>query len=207
MSKGRQASVAVQRRVQELAWSGYSPSAIHRELFPAGLGSPDFVTLKTIQRMVRDVTVIDSSGPWSLLDPNGPEDARLILDLVDMWIGRRSDWPSKNLVGYIVRVRSVAPDVPGRWAHSLGRSYQLLASREKPDTRLLDFTLGAAPWKSDWDAWRWAETIRKSAAELGPYDAAALHALTYVSEMDLWSDDAGSAPTYIPKPPDRHEPS
>jgi len=154
--------------------------------------------------MVLDVTAKDTSGPWSLLDANGPEEARLILDLVDMWVCSRTDWPSKDLVGYIVRVRSVDPEMPGQWALTLGRSYQLLASREKPDTRILDFTLSAAPWKGEWEAWRWAETIRKSAAMLGPYDAAALHALTYVSKLELWSDDTDSTPIYTPKPPDRH---
>jgi hypothetical protein len=158
MSRGRQASVAVQRRVMDLAQEGFTPSQIHRELFPDGQGSPDFVSKKTVERMVKDFAPADSSGPWSLVGAD-PEEARTILDVLAHELTSRPVWPTRERARWIARVRTAAPDIPTAWAREIAHGYEIFC--EYPlMVRYIDLALILRPWASPSALAGFAEIVR-----------------------------------------------
>jgi hypothetical protein len=157
MSKGRQASVEVDRHLERLTFEGFGPAQIYRDLEQKGWFGGDRLSLRTVQRMVHHLRPADPSGPWSMAEAEDPEEARLVLRVLaavfESTAGRV--WLTKDLVVQIVRVQEAVPDIPPLWAYNIAQAYQVCAIQGR-DSRHLDFALGARPWESaeraDWFA-------------------------------------------------------
>ena len=111
-------------------------------------------TLRTIQRIVAERTVRDTSGPWSLNEA-GP-DARTVLDVlaavIDGTEGRTSAFTGDE-AQWVLQVSQVAPDLPPFERWRIARLYLGRASRVEP-TDDLDGFLAYAPWRDDGAGWK-----------------------------------------------------
>lgn len=171
-TRKRQASPQVYSIVVRMAGEGFGPAAIHRELEREGWpGMERGLDVRTIQRMVKELDGAepDTSGPWSFTDAE-PDEARRVLDVaafvVDATDGRL--WLTRELAGWVSRVRQASPCVPPAWAYALARAYRTL-SKQPPanqDARPLDTVLAAEPWRSeDRAAWYQELVIRTARQE------------------------------------------
>ena len=165
---------------QEAAmWAGFlggrSGSQIHREMQVNGLLTHPHpnVTIRLVQSRLREMqqmTPPDESGPWSVIDAD-PEDARRVLDVAayvaDVTDGRL--WLTRELAGWVSRIRQASPDVPPAWAYALARAYRTLSKQppEQQDARPLDIVLAAEPWQSEERASWYRELVQRSERELG----------------------------------------
>jgi hypothetical protein len=130
----------------------FTPTQIYRLLKDNEklLKGHDLPVLRTVQRIHRKAVPPDPSGPWSLADAEvDPDDAALVLPVLAEVIERSGGrWQqfSKDLAGWIVKVRVAAPDIPPRWAFTVAQSYQA-GEKHKEAVDGLDQMLGFAPWR------------------------------------------------------------
>ena len=133
--------------------------------------------IHTIQRIVKDVTIRDTSGPWSATD-SPPEDARLILDVLANMIafqGVRRVF-TKAEAAWILRVRKMAPGLRLADVFNVARSYMLAESKGE-STQGLDAVLAFKPWENKNRADNYMHAL-----EQGSVDEAAWHD----SKVDNW---------------------
>jgi hypothetical protein len=136
----RKVTVELDTRVRELVFLGYGAAQIHRQLASEELineeGNP---SEKTIQRMVKDYTPEDPSGPWSFAESTG-EEARLILPVLAAVLEQTAGDGgaiSRDIAAWIVRIRTAAPTLPPWDAYGYAILYRAAAAHKR-DTRELD---------------------------------------------------------------------
>src|SRR5947207_438706 len=88
---------------------------IHREV-TAKHGEPS-VSLRTVQRFLREFKPPDPSERWSIADDD-PEDGALVLSVVRMLIEESSSpwpswprWPTRAIARWIIRIQRAYPDL------------------------------------------------------------------------------------------------
>jgi len=127
-----------------LGWSGVQ---IHRHIEGKWKGR-DLPDLRTIQRMVRDISIVDKSGEWSIADSE-PEDARLVLDVfADGCANGYLFHISKDLANWVVRVKKIALGAPAQIVFFLAFLY-LTRDDTGVEIKGLDGYLAFTPWKED----------------------------------------------------------
>jgi hypothetical protein len=152
--KGQRTPLEIEKAIRGFAREKFTPTQIHRLLednkkLLKGRNVPD---LRTVQRIHRKAMPPDTSDPWSLADPEGnPEDAALILPVLAAATeesGGRWQRFSKDLAGWIVKVRVAAPDIPPLWAFSVAMAYWSGEKhKEAVDVEAFDQMLAFAPWR------------------------------------------------------------
>jgi len=141
--------IELEQEVKRLAMGEYSPSQIYKHLEAQGCFKP-MPTLRTIQRMVKEIAPPDLSGEWSLVDAE-PEDARLILDTFAEAAAHTAgrSFISKGTADWVVRVRRAAPTLPPYDAFVVAREYRRATdTRDSKHIRALDALLAFKPWES-----------------------------------------------------------
>jgi len=138
----------VEDEIRRLALMNWTAAQISRELEKR----PDFVGRvpqdRTMRRAVRWYRPDDTSGWWSVAEAD-PEDAALVLPVLAEGIERSGGWWqrfSKDLAGWIVKVRLAAPDMPPVWALQVAFSYWSHGRHDEPSDNL-DTMLAFAPWR------------------------------------------------------------
>src|SRR4051794_1240718 len=130
MGRGRETTAEQERAIYQLVQEGFTARQIYHELGAKGLLSGDNdVSLKTVQRRVREFARLDPSGPWSMVEAD-PEEARLVLD-VSAFVYSETEgraWISKERAKWIVRVRVTCPTIPIVLINWVAREYQRLHS-------------------------------------------------------------------------------
>lgn len=108
----------------------------------------DVPSLRSIYRGMDDIRLIDNSDPWHLADAP-PEEARLVLDvLADVIIltnGSKTSF-TKTEASWVLRIRTVAPDIEPCKVWGLARQYMLLENKKPADMAALDHYLAFRPW-------------------------------------------------------------
>jgi len=110
--------------------------------------------LYTIQRIVKDMTVVDTSDAWRMDDKDTkPEDLRLILDIltdvIESSYGEKLTL-TKAEVAWIVRISKAAPTAPSWLVWRLVQLYLLYESQGR-STKDFDIFVAYKPWE-DWEA-------------------------------------------------------
>jgi hypothetical protein len=136
-----------QEKIEELALNNWGPAQINRELQRIFPDRPGLPTLRTIQRIVKQVRPRDTSGSWRWHDD---EDPRPILDVLAVMV-LRSEGRITSLtwaqVQWIRKVRKGAPDLPPETLFYCAEQYRA-AEAERRDTSALDAFITLAPWRS-----------------------------------------------------------
>jgi hypothetical protein len=163
----RKVTVEQDARIRELVFLGYGAAQIHRQMAHEGLlneqGNP---SEKTIQRMVKDYTPEDPSGPWSFTDTADADEPALVFDVL-LHMNRVSHgrvWLSKDIAKLVARLRRAWPDIPPSWAYVMAQMYQERRARGGNLTTL-DLITAIAPWRctgppSSWDLFAPQSTLR-----------------------------------------------
>lgn len=75
----------------------------------------------------------------------------------------RGHWQrfSKDLAGWVVKVRVAAPDMPPLWALYIGQEYLVREYRKEP-VEALDQMLGFAPWRGKAQLYRYLRAMNMS---------------------------------------------
>jgi hypothetical protein len=188
-TRGKRASARVRNEVMRHVLEGRESSTeIHRQIFPPGKKFDDYVSTKTIQRLVaaRRAANAAPSPPWSFLDAE-PKDAARIFDVVgavfDISDGR--EWLTQELAGWVLRVRTAALGASYRCVWFLAHAYLLTKADPEPDSRALDLTLAIAPWTGPDQARHWTTMLRRGDL-LDDTDARVIEILEALASLEGW---------------------
>jgi hypothetical protein len=151
----------VYEAIRELAQErGWSASQIYRHLEneakddPAQLGRVP--TLRTVQRIVRDLVPADPSDRWTLAESD-LHAIRPVLDALGVVIadsGGHVRSITRQFADWVVRIHRAAPDLDAWEIVWLARGYQQEIGLDRP-TDYLDAFLALAPWRSGYGYRRW----------------------------------------------------
>ncbi len=169
MSRGRQTAIQIVDEIARLTADGYGPSQIFRDLEKRTWLGCEPVSRRTVQEIARVARGKDPTAPWSFVDTPS-DDARLVLDVLSP-IVRRTDgrvWFSKDLAGWVVRVRKAAPTMPPDWVHLVAHGYQW-SRADDHETHALDLTLATAPWQNAQNAQDWARLLHEMGDRVGDW--------------------------------------
>ncbi len=147
----------IQEKIEAKAMDGWTPSQILKYLDgelaedDKGRLPPD---IRTIQRIVKEVAIPDTSGTWSITDNEG-EDARLVLDILAANIVSKQGFMypdmkrkfTKAEAQWIIRLRKAAPDAPAKIIILLFQLYMRREAKGITDTADLDGYLAFTPWR------------------------------------------------------------
>jgi len=153
----------IEEEVQRLARLNRTAAQILRELGKRPEFKGRLPQERTMRRAVRWYRPDDTSGWWSVAEAD-PEDAALVLPVLAGGIERGGGWWqrfSKDLAGWIVKVRVAAPDIPPLWAFRVAQEYSWRESREEP-TDSLDTMLAFAPWHDESQLHRYLRAVERA---------------------------------------------
>ncbi|MDA0265152.1 MAG: hypothetical protein O3A93_13930 [Chloroflexi bacterium] len=139
----------IQDVIEGLAAINWTPAQIHRELSKRQELKPPLPTLRTVQRIVKEATPKDPSGPWNLAKSD-TEHSRIILDLIAYLINRtegRIHSITEKEAEWYVKVHFAAPDLEISSAWLLTRTY-MRRSEGYSSTEAMDAYLALKPWAS-----------------------------------------------------------
>jgi hypothetical protein len=153
----------IQDEIEAKALDGWGPSQIFRHLekkLEADVKHRYPPNVRTIQRIVQDMVVPDTTGEWSITDNEGA-DARLVLDIMAANIVSKQGFMypdmkrkfTKGEAQWIIRVRKAAPDAPAKIIWTLAQLYIRKERKGITDTADLDGYLAFTPWR-DKDCFR-----------------------------------------------------
>ena len=148
---GSRTNPRVVETIEALAWDGYGPAAILKEVqeeFGEGC-----VSLSLLKAIVKEVPR-DPTAPWSLYLAE-PEEAALVLPVLQAVITRSAGEHVLTIgeAGWVARVRRAAPDLPPYAAFELARWYYRRSEIGHPVSDDMDALLAYAPWRSP-EAWK-----------------------------------------------------
>lgn len=112
----------------------------------------DVPSIRTIQRVVRELKIEQEMSPWTLKDAVD-EGARHLLDAlkgVIMLSDGRKSVLTREEAEWVLRLRRARPEMPPLLAWMLARFYMLYEAKGT-DTRALDAYLAFEPWGRDKD--------------------------------------------------------
>lgn len=161
--RGRQVEGPILREITEMiVRERWTPAQIHRELKKRHAKDvPDPVpNPKTIQRIWREWTT-DDSDVWRFADEDTtPEDARLVLRVLDALQSSAVDpddedprqpvvWTvSKLEAKWIVRISRTDRGIPANWCYALARAYIAGEAAER-STQPLDRLMASRMWDTE----------------------------------------------------------
>lgn len=192
--RGRYIDGVIEERVKELALEGWTAGQIYQYLNDKSERNDLEGVLpsqRTIQRVVADVRVRDTTGVWRLADSDG-EDARCILDVLG-WVIRKTNGGKRSFTRaeaqWVLKIYKAAPGADLWLVWLLARLYMIYESEGRTNTGDLDAYLAMTPWK----------------------DAACFKLYKYAVEDDwvepvpLWSAMVEvQRPDYLKPPPEVH---
>ena len=146
--------------VQRLAIKGRTPKEIERELrVDEGIAGLDVPTLRTIQRMVADITPDDPTGPWTLADAAGEDAEKILPGLREaIELGKTL---TKQEAEWVLKISLAAPEIDSAELYRLARVYRWRLHVGMPIDDL-DAYLAYRPWmgREEREAWRAALEAR-----------------------------------------------
>lgn len=152
----------IEQAIRRLAFDGWTPAQIHRQLSLTPAFQGRVPTARTVQRVVARYGARDTGEPWSIAEAD-PDDAALVLPVLAEAVCRSGGhWSrfSQGLADWVVRVRRAAPDIPPAWALEVAVS---CFSHERHAEPLdgLTHMLAFAPWQGQEQRDRYIETMGK----------------------------------------------
>lgn len=173
MTTQRRMNLDVLQKIEEFALQGRSAAQIHRQLDKEDGYRGGVPTLRTVQRVVKEITPRDPSEPWSLGD-NVEGEALIVpvlAELIERTDGRRRHL-TRSEATWIARIRSVAPGLALWHCYMLAVAYVRVAEM-KSSTEGLDALLAYAPWDGPTSAERYVHAVNDGRAPAPwPYIAA-----------------------------------
>lgn len=172
MTTLRRIDLAVQQKIEELALQGRSAAQIHRELDRQEEFWRRLPTLRTVQRVVKEITPRDSSGVWRLADspllaersPNS--DAALIMpvlaEVIERTEGKRKHL-TRSEAAWVARVRTISPTLDMWNSYMLAVAY-VRTTELKASTESLDVLLAYAPWQGKGNSERYVQAVEDGRA-------------------------------------------
>lgn len=141
--------IGLEQEVKRLVIEQRSPSQIYEYLSGQERFADRMPSLRTIQRLVKEMEPPDPTEEWRLADTE-PEDARLVLDvLAAVTVKTRGRARlTRATAEWVIRVRRAAPTLDPFEAYLYAREYRAREER-RGDTRDLDLYLALAPWDSE----------------------------------------------------------
>lgn len=160
MTTQRRIDLDVQQQIEELALQGRFAAQIHRELDRHEEYRGRVPTLRTVQRVVKEITPRDPSGVWSL--SGSPDiDATLVMPVLAEVI-ERTEGERKHLTrseaGWIAKIREVAPALDLWHCYMLAVAY-VRATEMKASAEGLDAFVAYAPWSGKASSDRYVEAV------------------------------------------------
>jgi hypothetical protein len=146
-TRPRRIDLDVQAEIEDKAADRWGPAQIERWLNDQEKYGDRVPTLRTIQRIAKEVTPRDKTKDWSLADTSS-EEAFGVLGALRETIMRTHGtvkWFSQGLADWFVRVQSAGPGLRTHAVFFLATSY-LRAQTEGTSTQSLDAFLAFAPW-------------------------------------------------------------
>ena len=144
---------AILYEIEAKALENWTPSQIHTDLerkLKAQDRLVEVPSLRTVQRIVKDVEIRDTSGTWRPADDEA-EDARLILEVLANIIiyssGKKRSF-SKAEARWVLKIRKLASDADAVKVWRLARTYMVYESQGNASTEDLDAYLAFAPWRN-----------------------------------------------------------
>jgi hypothetical protein len=141
-------AVADRLRTHAIEHPHWSPAEVHRTLVSEANGRP-VVSLRTVQRFLRDFNRPDESGRWALDDVTDPEDIPLVLGVMRPFVEDSAypppgspRWPTRAMADWIVRIRRAYPDLD-----DAGLVYYLAGLAVRGQTALVETYLTFTPWR------------------------------------------------------------
>lgn len=138
----------VQAVIEGKALERWTPTQIEKWLNDDDRFKGRVPTLRTIQRIVKDLSTLDMSGEWRLLDSE-PADVKCVIDTLGAAIlatdGRVTSF-TRHLADLVIRISRAAPDLGLPAVYLLASRYALSLQRGEP-TSGIDALLGFAPWR------------------------------------------------------------
>jgi hypothetical protein len=147
----------MERTILSLARLRYTPPEIHEQLI-AKLGHASAPSLRTVQRIVRDLDLPEEAGqPWTL--GNSSEDEAKVAVEALVWLGPyslaehgrmgrerggRAGFFEQRYIAWLARMRAAVPGLPLHVAHVLASEYSWREARDA-DAEDLDLALAYAP--------------------------------------------------------------
>ena len=113
---------------------------------------------RTVQKYVRELKSIDTSGPWKpFQSEEDAETTRYLLDVLAQLANRtRRSHLTMGTVDVLKVIHKAAPDLPKFAAYRLAGTYQLRGG----STEDLDLLLAFAPWRSSWGRKRFKAVLK-----------------------------------------------
>jgi len=106
--------------------------------------------IRTIQRIVKDMKITDTSYRWSIKDYDG-EDARLIFDVlaevIDWSDGQKYNFTKKE-AEWVLRISKATGDLHAFLVWILAKFYMYRELKGIKDTEELDMYIAFTPWRS-----------------------------------------------------------
>jgi hypothetical protein len=163
----------IQRFIEDKADEEYTPIQIFKELnqkFKKQKREPELPSLRTVQLMVKEREILDTSGTWSIKD-NEPEDAKLILEILANVIilshGKKRNFTNKE-AEWVLKIRKIIPDVSLVQVWRIARKYLLYESQGITSTEGWDAYLAFTPWRSGNHFSHYKNALLKGWAEGAP---------------------------------------
>lgn len=195
----RNTRTEIQGFIREMYRQGKTAAEIYREIVKPGVFDyiEDLPSKRTVEYIVNDLVVQDSTGPWSVAD-NDPEDASIILDiLAELTLSAyRKHGFTKHEAAWVLRLRKLAPDMDGSTIWKFAQSYILAESKEskgEPSAmEALNAYFAFMPWKSQnrLENYKWAieEGWAKSDIEV----EGEVYMNEYLAALEQWGEHTPS---------------
>ena len=151
----------VESTISDLARLRFTPPEIHERLL-AELGAADAPSLRTVQRIVRDLSIPDyPDESWTLADSSDDEARAALEAFVELgpYSGSMHGSMAKERTGraallerrwvfWLARLKNVVPGIPFNVASSFASQYTYREDRNE-DTEDLDYALAWAPTRPE----------------------------------------------------------
>ncbi len=145
----------VEDQIRHFALIEWSPKQIHEKV-TRKIAPEDQPSLRTVQRIVAEMTPSSADTPWEFTEATG-EDGTLVMGVLNDLVRQGGHWTrsvSRAEVRWIVLIRRAAPDLPASDTWTLAKLL-VLTENPKPPPFLGDdwvtsvnFFLIYAPWRS-----------------------------------------------------------
>jgi hypothetical protein len=146
----RNIDVDVRVEIERLANSpSANATAIHRSLVDDDRFEGRVPLVRTVQSIVKESRVRDSSGTWSLQDAATPDEARILLPVLGakLALSERADPLTNEEAKWALVVGRAVPDLSARNTYTMARAYLVRSERGEPAADL-DVLLALRTWES-----------------------------------------------------------
>lgn len=159
----RHVSIEVEKAIEKLALRGYEPIQIYRYLEEKPELRDKLPSLRTVQNIVRDMSLSDRSDVWTLAksDVDTARAVAYVLPLVVEFSNGRITSFTQAEANWLAKVHTLAPDCPPHILYIVAKQYMRREHIAQP-TVDLDLYLACAPWRGEAHARRYEVTKKLS---------------------------------------------